>query len=335
MRQVRQVVVAEDLAEAAVHPHGMHGRLVRAFVQAAEAVLRKRADFIDVPCPACGSSETSAAFAKHGYRFQECDGCGSLFTSPRPTLELMDSYFFDSAAASFRSGDEYREALSSRNAELARHRADWLASICDRAGPPAGPVVVYEPGSPDLLDELVRSDLGPVIAVRPLFEARSAAAEEQEWAAVDDLSHGAASGARLVTVLDVLERQVDPSDILAAASSALVPGGCLALTTRCGSGFDIQVAWERATVFPTVEGMEALLDGLSFEVLELSTPGQLDVQIVERLAAEEGVELPRVVRYFMANRDQDAKLRLQQFLQENLLSSHLRVVARRPAARIV
>ena len=37
--------------------------------------------------------------------------------------------------------------------------------------------------------------------------------------------------------------------------------------------------------------------------------------------------------YFISNRDRDAKLRLQQFLQENLLSSHLRGVARRPVER--
>jgi hypothetical protein len=50
---------------------------------------------------------------------------------------------------------------------------------------------------------------------------------------------------------------------------------------------------------------------------------------VERLVAEEGVELPRFVRYFLGRRDQHAKQRLQQFLQQNLLSSHLRVVARK------
>ena len=68
------------------------------------------------------------------------------------------------------------------------------------------------------------------------------------------------------------------------------------------------------------------------EVLEASTPGQLDAQMIERVSGEtEDVELPRFLRYFLAHRDIYAKCRLQQFLQENLLSSYLRVVARRPA----
>lgn len=336
----RQVVVEEELIEASVHPTGVYAQLVRAFDEAAAGLLEQNDRFFETACPGCASSESKQAFEKLGYIFRECSACGSLFTSPRPTPQQMGPYLSDSAAARYRSSTEYREALAPRAGELARYRADWIASLCDRVGASSGPIVVFEPGGPELMDCLMSTGLGPVVAVRPLYAAREASKENSQWIVAEELESEQAAGARLVAVFDVLERQPVPADLVAAVHAALGPGGCLALTTRCGGGFDIQIAWDRAGVFPvehmnlpTVEGMERLLGRQGFEVLEMSTPGQLDVQMVDRLAAEGGVELPRFVRYFLSRRDQQAKQNLQQFLQQNLLSSHLRVVARKSGER--
>jgi hypothetical protein len=76
--------------------------------------------------------------------------------------------------------------------------------------------------------------------------------------------------------------------------------------------------------------MYALLARAGFEVLEASTPGQLDVQMVERISSnKKDVLLPRFLRYFFAQRDVHVKQKLQKFIQENRLSSYLRVVARK------
>ena len=48
------------------------------------------ASFVDVACPACESTRTTASFTKHGMHYRVCDGCESLFMSPRPTREAID-----------------------------------------------------------------------------------------------------------------------------------------------------------------------------------------------------------------------------------------------------
>jgi hypothetical protein len=113
----------------------------------------------------------------------------------------------------------------------------------------------------------------------------------------------------------------------------------LALTTRAGSGFDIQALWERLdTVFPlehinllSVDGMGILAERHGFEMVELSTPGQLDVQVVARVLASQQEWEPqdRILRRLVMETGEDGMEDLQRFLQKHLRSSHMRVVARK------
>ena len=109
------------------------------------------------------------------------------------------------------------------------------------------------------------------------------------------------------------------------------------LTCRSGSGFDVlTLAGESESIFPldhiclpSPQGMTLLLEESGFQLLELTTPGLLDVQLVSR--ADNKIPLhqhfQRYVRQFC---DEKVLERLQGFLQQNNLSSHLRVVARKP-----
>jgi hypothetical protein len=116
----------------------------------------------------------------------------------------------------------------------------------------------------------------------------------------------------------------------------LVAGGFLVVTARSGSGFDVQVLWENADVTPlehlnliSVEGLQTALPRSGFEILEFSTPGQLDVQVVERLRKERGAVLPRFLEYLLSHRDALCHEKFQDFIQEQRLSSHLRLIARK------
>jgi hypothetical protein len=108
------------------------------------------------------------------------------------------------------------------------------------------------------------------------------------------------------------------------------------VTARSGSGFDVQVLWEHADVTPlehlnliSVEGLERAIEHSGFEIVELSTPGQLDVQVVDRARKERGTVLPRFLDYLLAHRDALCHEKLQDFIQEQRLSSHMRLIARK------
>ena len=322
-----------------VHPQDLYHHLVGVCVKSAKELLGQQEFFAETACPACASPDRESAFNKHDYTYWSCRVCATLFVSPRPSGLLLDWYLLQSPAAAFWRSDEYRESMDRRIKELAAYRAEWVSELCERVGPNGNrPVVVVETRSPDYLAEILQRKVGPLISAKALCSLPgSLTVQPGVLTTVKDLQELTGANAKLIAVFDVLEHQTSPFDLMRAAHEVLGPDGLLVITTRSASGFDIQVLWERATIFPiehinllSIDGMRVLLTRAGFEILEVSTPGQLDVQMVGRLLHEHpDADIPRFLRYFLTHRDSYAKRRLQQFLQENLLSSHLRIVARK------
>jgi hypothetical protein len=142
--------------------------------------------------------------------------------------------------------------------------------------------------------------------------------------------------ADVVTVFETLEHVADPCEFLTAIRRILSTGGVMLLTTLTVSGFDIQVLWEHSKSicppqhinFLSLEGLQRLVTRAGLDLVELATPGRLDVDIVANALAEDpNLPVPRVVRSLL-ERGPAAREEFQAFLQRHHLSSHVRVVAR-------
>ena len=79
-------------------------------------------------------------------------------------------------------------------------------------------------------------------------------------------------------------------------------------------------------IFST-EGIVKLFEDLNFEIIELSTPGMLDLNILENNI--DNIELPKFIKDIILNRDSLVKEAFQEFLQRGRLSSYLRLLARK------
>jgi len=333
---LRQVVVHGTLDEFDARPPMAFRGLVEACISSAEQLLAQSGEMTRLTsCPACGSDRFEEAFAKHGYQYGHCGQCWSLFASPRLSADQQQWYLKDSPAAEYRRAPKYIEETSLRMDDLALYQANWVAEVA-ALEPDSRGVVQIEPRGFQLLKQLHGQGLGPLMAANPLPPSRttcpiSAIGSSTVIGGIPSQS------ASVVTAFDVFEHQNDPAGMLAEANRLLRPGGFLMLTTRSGSGFDIQTLWEHADVFPiehvnlvSVEGMREMLEQIGFDVLEISTPGLLDLQIIQRVAKEvEEVRIPRFLRYFLEHRDIGSTDRLQEFLQSQRLSSHMRVLARK------
>ena len=302
-------------------------------------------EFVVVPCPFCADSEVASAFTKEGFQYVECVGCRSLYASPRPTPDLLREYLDTSEAVVFWSTNFYKETAEARRAQMFRPRAARIAQLADTYGLTAHSSCVDVGAGYGLflqeLDVLHRFDR--LLAIEP--DARLADvcrshgfSVVERW--VEDLAAGDVD-ADLAVAFEVMEHVYDPTSFLQAVGRVVKPGGLVFFSTLASTGFDIQVLWEQSRSvsppqhlnFPSVAGVRRLVERCGLSVVEITTPGQLDVDIVRnRLLATPDLAVPRFART-IALADDAARAAFQDVLRHHQLSSHVQCVARATPAR--
>jgi hypothetical protein len=138
-------------------------------------------------------------------------------------------------------------------------------------------------------------------------------------------------------LLESMDRVDDPKALLNAVHSRLKANGLLFLTALVSSGFDFCVLGinnlylcppDRTNCF-SLRGLETFLSEGGFKLIEVSTPGVLDLEIVQaHLRHDPKVKLSSFERQLLGS-DDDTKRTFQSFLQERGLSSFARIVGRK------
>lgn len=297
--------------------------------------------FVDIDCPACTSSGGALSFVKHGMQYRECDRCGSLYLSPRPTRAMIDKYYRESESSKFWAERFFPETADARRAMIFKPRARTLVDLMAKVGIP-NPRVVADIGAGYgiFLEEVARlGAFDEVVAIEPSVELARRCVDRGFRVLerpVEDLTPHDLQ-ASVLTSFEVLEHLFAPVEFLDAARRLLLPGGVLMFTTLTASGWDIRTLWERSkSVSPphhinlmTTEGLSALVTRAGFEIIEVATPGQLDVDIVGNMIDQDaGVPLDRFSKYLLQHRGPEVREALQAFLQAYKLSSHVRILAR-------
>lgn len=339
---MKHVVVFDGLRELSIRPRELFDEYAAAVARDAARLLEGRAAFVPVPCPGCGEAPAHAAFTKHGFEFLRCRICRSLYVSPRPTPETLAAFLPASEGLVFWNRRFAAATAVERVGSIFRPRAAWVEDATGRERPRvlvdfqtryAGFLRALAEGG--AFDRLVSAD--PQIARGELTGIPGCEVAGD----VERLAAAAPGSAAAVSIQEGLERAADPGRLLAAAARILRPHGMLFVTTVAGTGFEIQVLgpFSRSVLPPvqwnllSLEGIQRLLVRHAFATVELSTPGQLDLEIV-RLAAEQEADLrlPPFVEELVRHRGPEAHQAFQEVLQQTLMSTHVRLSAQRAGA---
>ena len=288
----------------------------------------------DMPCPACGCSEVIPAFEKNTFGFVVCDDCGSLYQSPRPSLDAFARFYQEGSSNQYLFKTFYPMVAEARKEKLFRPRVREVARLLaeDNLTPksvgevgagygqfleewqqqyPGARLTAIEPNS-EMADicrnkgfEVIRSMAEEISVQEPLFD--------------------------LLVAFEVIEHAYDPFHFCQSLRKLMGPGGRLLLTGLTVDGFDIQVLWDKAQIiapanhlnFMSVQGFERLLIRAGFSEVSVFTPGKLDVEIVRR-TLRQGVSLAPEMRFIenLLARDEATLTKFQEFLANNNLSSH-------------
>lgn len=338
---MRTVVLERDVVEEDIKPQQLLDEYRRLLELDVGELIR--GDFVPCDCPGCRGSKAQEAFARFGMEYLCCNGCQSLYVSPRPSEEVLTDFYRNASSAIFWRDSLLPATRETRRIKLLRPRVQWLLDAVDEYRPNARSAITVGYDN-DLLIEELRTQEAHLfeITVANAVADIEMAGKNLPGVSVQPTSVTGLSkldAADIFLAFDVLDRCADPEHLFAQAQEIIAPGGLFLATTTLGSGFDIKVLWEISGVYPperlnllSVEGLTLLFERHGFEALEFSTPGVLDVESVRReMQIHPGGDLPRLITYLIKNRGEEAMEALQEFLQRFRLSSFGRIVLRKKA----
>ena len=286
--------------------------------------------FVETNCPACRSFDFLFEFEKLGFRYVSCRKCYTLFVNPRPPFEVLKKFYSDSYSTNFWINNFFKPVADVRREKLFKPRAEYISKIIEKD------------------KELVIGDIGAgfglfpdnhYVAIEPSAEMSDMCIEkglETKCMCLEDIDISKA-GFDLLAAFELTEHLYEPESFFKSAYTLLNPGGWLFLTTLNGQGFDIMLLGDESkSVAPphhlnllNPTSIKYLLEGIGFEIVEVSTPGMLDWDIVEGMIKNEGVRQGRFWEMLAKEGSGKCKMELQKWISENSLSSHMRVIARK------
>ncbi|MFH1913494.1 MAG: methyltransferase domain-containing protein [Pseudomonadota bacterium] len=292
--------------------------------------------FTATPCPACGS-EGVDVFKKYGFTFQECPECLTIYCSPRPDDELLKMYY-----AHYDAPKLWTDILMASNTQRAKKhyapRVQKIIGALDGHGE-GGVAVDLGAGNGTFAQHLAASRyFSNVICLdwceRCVDECLQKGLKSLQGG-LELLGDGCA---QLICLNDVIEHLFDPGDVLRQCWRVLEKGGYVSIAAPNGRGFDqLVLGKETANVVPPEHltffnpaAMRILFKQCGFEVVDISTPGRLDVAIVADevdkgfALGEGGLFIETIIHSEQSVRDS-----FQTFLSSHGLSGHMLCIGRK------
>lgn len=294
-----------------------------------------------VACVACGGSRSTPQFEKDGFAYTQCADCRTLYQNPRPSIAAFEKFYRQSESSRFWAEVFFPAVAEVRREKVLGPRAERLAGLCAERGINVASLIDVGAGYGVFLDEWRRRHpRTKAVAVEP-FPSLARECRSKGFAVVEDIAENVVDhdgSADLVTCFEVLEHVYAPLDFVGVLKRLARPGGYVFISTLGIDGFDLQVLWEKSSQispphhinFLSVQGFERLFQRAGLVDIFVSTPGELDVDIV-RNAAERTPALlddQRFLQSLLVNENRAAAF--QRFLTEQRMSSHVWVMGRRP-----
>ncbi|MCW9034190.1 MAG: class I SAM-dependent methyltransferase [Rhodospirillales bacterium] len=292
----------------------------------------------EVLCPACGA-KGEHAFRKSHFDYETCPDCKTLYVSPRPAAELFSKYYTQGKASEYWATTFYKETAEARREKLWKPKAQLIHSILERFSANDFSIVDIGGGYGIFAEEIAKLLKNEVTVIEPgthLAEAcRSKSLNVVEKFLENVVVGDLPNGAKAFVSFELFEHLYDPATFLENLFEVMGSSDLFIFTTLSGTGIDIQALWEDSKSvspphhlnFLNPHSAELLLQRLGFKVVEITTPGKLDIDILYNNAS---LIKDRFWSNFVAMASDDMKAQWQELLASSGWSSHMMIVCQKP-----
>lgn len=328
------------LRETDIRPDHLLKEQAKHFKSDIERLIQRKHKFLNVCCPACDANDAREVFKKYEMTYVKCQACETVYINPRPSPELLETYYATSENYAYWNKYIFPASEETRRERIFRPRAHRLAEICRRYVIKRELFLEVGAGFGTFCEEVRDLELFKnIIAIEPtpdLSETCRQKGIEVIAAPVEQvtLKHTV----DVIASFEVIEHLFSPKQFLQSCTSLLSPGGLIVLTCPNIKGFDISVLQsisdavdpEHLNYFHP-SSLKHLLETCHFDLLEVSTPGKLDAELVRKKALKGEFDLSNqpFLEQILLTQWEHVGAAFQTFLADHHLSSHMWVVARK------
>ena len=304
-----------------------------------EKIFSDKSTFENVDYESWGCQKPIFEFKKFGFNFVRCEVTDTLFVNPRPSHENLMEIYFDSPSTKYWVNDFFLPMADARREKIFKPRAQYIANkFTDVIN---GKIADIGSGFGIFIEELKKiwTD-ADIEAIEPSEEMANICRKKNInviETTVENIDTDK-NKYNLLTSFELFEHLHNPRLFLDKVYELLNPGGYIFLTTVSSLGFDIQYLWENSKSFSPPHhlnffnpfSIEIIFKKAGFDIVEISTPGKLDWDILEGVFKHEGNDPGRFLKSVVKYGSVESKVELQSWIKKNNFSSHMRVIAKRP-----
>lgn len=291
----------------------------------------------EINCPAC-NKKGKYSFTKNGFKFDECEGCKSLYVSPRPYKKYFDNYYSDSDSTKYWATTFYKETEKNRREMLWKPKAKIITEKIDLFLLRTDTIIDIGGGYGTFVEEFLKISKIKHLIIEP-SKYLAKICERKNLNVIENFLENIHKNdlpklPKTFVSFELFEHLHDPRSFLEILYNLMDSEDSFIFTTLSGMGLDIQVLWrDSKSISPPMhlnflnpKSVEVLLNDIGFTILEISTPGKLDLDIMNN-------NIDKIKDKFWKNfldyTSTKEKNNMQKIISENKLSSHMMIVCKK------
>ena len=289
------------------------------------------------PCPACGQTG-KFAFTKHNFDYDTCHHCQTLFVNPRPVAEAFVKYYQESKSSEFWATTFYKKTTEARREKIWKPKARMVREVLAHCNATKHSIIDIGGGFGLFSEEMQSFSDQPITVIEPSPFLAEACREKSlivvekflEGVEVADLPFGP----KAFTSFELFEHLHSPVDFLKKLVNLMASGDLFVFTTLSGTGVDIQILWQNSKSvspphhlnFLNPNSIRILFERIGMEILKITTPGKLDIDI---LVNSQSLIKDRFWRTFVERASELDKENWQNLISDSGWSSHMMVICKK------
>src|SRR3989344_1715578 len=303
-------------------------------------LIKHKKEFIKMGCPACGKNIHKKWGEKYSLNYVNCVNCNTVFINPRPTPKILSNYYKYSKNYVFWNKFIFPKSEKARRENIFKPRVELIKNLCLKIGIDHDVLVEVGACFGIFCEEMKKTNLfKKIIAVEPtpdLAETCRKKGLETIEKRIEDVKLN--FSVDVIVSFEVIEHLFSPREFLVSCSSALKKGGIIMLSCPNIQGFDLITLKELSKTIDSEhlnyfnpDSLQYLLKKCGFKVIEVLTPGKLDAELVRKasLSGNFNIKNHPFLEKILINNWNELGGSFQKFLSDNLLSSHMLIVARK------